>query len=362
MIRQRVDRHGNIYDLEPASELPACNIPPGDIGVIKEGPVRKWMAAKREWDTKFSSSKRKVQKRRAKEIAEGYQQFDGGEVPPPSALAGRRKAGIDLKEKKNKRSMGMSLWALWGNKHDEKAIVLEEKTDKEPETTTASATDGAGARPLHDTKTVEGKKLDVQDVTSRSRSRRRTVVDQNQTGSRFFPDENTPASEILAMQNPRTTKEHDSLTPAFIQRDVADMPEITIQAPTHDDSDYTRLGEGGMTLPSPLREHPTTASMITLHSSVGVAPTKNVTSAGAMESGVHQNSADIAASENIGKNVVAGAENERASEDSDRTTTATSLAEPDEKIIANGEVMSAQRPPLETFVTAQSHFTLASMK
>jgi hypothetical protein len=140
MIRQRVDRHGNTSHLEPESELPGCSLPPSEIGIIKEGPVKKWMAAKREWDTKFASAKRRVQKQRANEMAQGYQQFSDGEVPPPSALAGRRKTGAaDVKEEKKKRSMGMSLWSLWGSKHDEDTIKLEQEADKQPETTIASS-------------------------------------------------------------------------------------------------------------------------------------------------------------------------------------------------------------------------------
>ncbi|KAJ2971749.1 hypothetical protein NUW58_g9330 [Xylaria curta] len=38
MIRQRVSRHGVIRPLEPCNELPACNLDPNDVGVIKEGP------------------------------------------------------------------------------------------------------------------------------------------------------------------------------------------------------------------------------------------------------------------------------------------------------------------------------------
>jgi hypothetical protein len=63
MIRQRVDRHGIISPLEPESELPGCNLPPSEVGVIKEGPVKKWMNAKQEWDTRYASAKRRVQKR-----------------------------------------------------------------------------------------------------------------------------------------------------------------------------------------------------------------------------------------------------------------------------------------------------------
>lgn len=121
MIRQKVDRHGIIYPLGPASTLPALQVPANEIGVIKPGPVRKWTKAKQVWDSKYAKEKRKVQKRRAKEMARGYQGFDGDEVPPPSALAGRR--GLEMpKEKKKGRSWGMSLWSLWGSSHDEKTV------------------------------------------------------------------------------------------------------------------------------------------------------------------------------------------------------------------------------------------------
>ena len=121
MIRQRVDRHGNVFPLDPASSLPALQMSANEIGVIKPGPVQKWLNAKKQWDTKYAREKRKVQKQRAKEMAEGYQGFGNDEVPPPSALAGRR--GIDMaKEEKRGRSWGMSLWGLWGSSHDENTV------------------------------------------------------------------------------------------------------------------------------------------------------------------------------------------------------------------------------------------------
>ena len=121
MIRQRVDRHGDIFPLDPPSSLPALQMSANEIGVIKPEPVRKWLAAKKEWDSKFAKEKRKVQKQRIKEMAQGYQGFGDDEVPPPSALAGRR--GLSMpKEETKKRSWGMSLWALWGSKHDESTV------------------------------------------------------------------------------------------------------------------------------------------------------------------------------------------------------------------------------------------------
>ena len=121
MIRQRVDRNGFIYPLGPPSTLPALQVPANEIGVIKPGPVRKWMEAKQVWDTKYAKEKRKVQKKRATEMAKGFQGFDGDEVPPPSALAGRRGLTM-LKEEKKGKSWGMSLWSVWGSSHDEKTV------------------------------------------------------------------------------------------------------------------------------------------------------------------------------------------------------------------------------------------------
>ena len=123
MIRQRVDRHGNIYPLASPSSFPALQMHPSEIGKIKPEPVRKWMNAKQVWDTKFAKEKRKVQKQRAEEMAKGFQSFGADEVPPPSALAGRRGLVVP-KEDEKKRSWGMSLWSVWGSSHDEKTVSL----------------------------------------------------------------------------------------------------------------------------------------------------------------------------------------------------------------------------------------------
>ncbi|KAG8532922.1 uncharacterized protein KY384_002800 [Bacidia gigantensis] len=157
MIRQRVDRHGNIFPLDPASSLPALNVPANDICVIKSGP------AKAKWDGKYAREKRKVQKQRAKEMAEGFQTFDEDDVPPPSALAGRRGLKMQVAEQKNKRSWGMSLWSRWGSSHDENTIEREEKADKEVEKAAVSEDKTSNTNPTRPS-------------TSRSKSRRRTVT------------------------------------------------------------------------------------------------------------------------------------------------------------------------------------------
>lgn len=153
MIRQRIDRHGRIFPLAPESELPACNMSPEEIGMIKPGPVRKWIGTKKVWDSKYSNQKRSVQKKRAEGIAIGYEKF-GDDIPPPSALAGRRLIGVEVKpDKPSKKSWGMAMWSGWGSKHDELTMNREENADKAGRgvtTTTASAGDGAGARDYHD--------------------------------------------------------------------------------------------------------------------------------------------------------------------------------------------------------------------
>lgn len=120
MIRQRIDRNGNIYPLPEAKDLVALNLPTIEIGVPKSGPVNKWMAAQKQWNGKFAKQKLKVQKMRLKEMEKGYELFEG-EKPPPTALAGRRVKGMK-KEKAKKKSWGMALWSLWGSKHDEATV------------------------------------------------------------------------------------------------------------------------------------------------------------------------------------------------------------------------------------------------
>jgi hypothetical protein len=369
MIRQRVDRHGNIYPLEPASELPGCKMDPSDVGVIKEGPVRKWMKAKREWDTKFASAKRGVQKQRAREMAQGYQQFEGGEVPPPSALAGRRKMGEDLKEEKKKRSMGMSLWSLWGSKHDEKTITLEHEADKQPVTTVATSMDGAGARALLDTKTTQGHNLDKgkrPDFTSRSRSRRRTVTDEHQTEGFNDVDENTTASELLAMKRAKLGETGDGhLTPDFAARET--VPSILVKVPTADESDLKRPKAGGIAYPFTIKGHSTTASMTTLTSSIGIPPAPDVRTNGVMDSGVNQNVADIEANTSTGNSSEEAKLAREKSRVKEGTPTvvkengfAAASTSAEEKAVGDGQVVSTERPPLETFVTAVEKLPMSS--
>lgn len=131
MIRQRVDRHGLIYPLAPASELPSLHVDRNTIGKIKPGPVRKWIAKKSDWDVRFAKEKRNVQKARLKEMQEGYDSF-AGETPPPTALAGRRQKGMEKQKHRKGKSWGLAMWSGWGSKHDESTIERKKKFGRRP--------------------------------------------------------------------------------------------------------------------------------------------------------------------------------------------------------------------------------------
>jgi hypothetical protein len=132
MVRQRVDRHGVTYPLADASDLPCLQLDPNTIGMIKPGPVRKWIAKKAEWDVKYGKDKRAVQQQRIKDMAEGYDTFGAGEVPPPTALAGRRKKDMPSQKTRKGKSWGMAMWSGWGSKHDEDTIDREQKVNRAP--------------------------------------------------------------------------------------------------------------------------------------------------------------------------------------------------------------------------------------
>jgi len=134
ILRQRVTRHGEIFPLAPASELPGCIMPSSQIGRIKAGPVRKWLATQVEWDKKYAKEKRSVQEQRMKEwtqIANNDETDDRvlkNERPPPTALVGRKREPKKKIEQNRARSigkMGLKMWSGWGSKHDD--VVVEKR-------------------------------------------------------------------------------------------------------------------------------------------------------------------------------------------------------------------------------------------
>lgn len=238
MIRQRVDRHGDIFPLAPASELPALQMPKDEVGVIKPDPVRKWMEAKKEWDTKYARIKRKLQKQKMKDMTSGGPVgFGAGESPPPSALAGRRKKGdLEAIKKKTKRSYGLAMWSGWGSKHDKHTLEREEKAekqDKEIETVEASGTtdNAVESSPMSngatDSLRPTASRRRESKVTNeqRSRSRRRTVTvtDTGQTEGQGLEDLHTDVEHQArpwtnGNSNTGTPTENTLLTPMFLPK------------------------------------------------------------------------------------------------------------------------------------------------
>jgi hypothetical protein len=125
MIRERVGIDGVVRPLEVEEDLQACCLHPDDVGLIKEGAVKRYMQGKSQWDKKYPSKrihnrrKRNVKqaasheaKRLAKmAIGKESAQTDSnnpasavdendavmgtwakvdGERPPPSSIAARR--------------------------------------------------------------------------------------------------------------------------------------------------------------------------------------------------------------------------------------------------------------------------------
>jgi len=126
MIRERIDRSGRLYRLADPSDLPALQLSPDEVGAVKPGPVQKWLQARKTWDDKYASTKRKVQKERIRLQASGeIRPSEIGEHPPPSSLAARRtdKVAIAMKPRK---SYGLAMWSGWGSKHDAATLRREE--------------------------------------------------------------------------------------------------------------------------------------------------------------------------------------------------------------------------------------------
>lgn len=110
MRRYRVDRQGGLYDLEAPDLLPALTMPLDQVGDSSGVALKGWIEFKKELDIKFASEKRKgklversslslnpadpsfstVFIKRRNNAQKGYMPVPNGEVPPPSALVGRR--------------------------------------------------------------------------------------------------------------------------------------------------------------------------------------------------------------------------------------------------------------------------------
>ncbi|KLU92144.1 lipase/esterase [Magnaporthiopsis poae ATCC 64411] len=262
MIRQRVTRHGDVFPLAPPSDLPGCCLAPELVGVAKETQVRRWLEAKKQWDTRYASAHKSVHKKRLKNAAAGYESFGPGEHPPPSALAGRRKLGTEQKgQKKRRRSMGLALWSLWGSKHDEVTLNREQQADKRPESRAPQPGEGAGARSFLDIQNQEAARPVTSPGPSRSPARTNFVSDENQAGPNAVvqgegdtDQEATPVAELIAQRRERETKAAESEDPL----DPNHEPETGATG--------KRPHVDGISVPFSIKKEAETASMVTLTS------------------------------------------------------------------------------------------------
>lgn len=256
MIRQRVTRHGVTIPLAPESELPGCCMDPAEVGLIKEGPVRKWLEARRRWETRYATIKAKVHKRIAKDMATGYHDFGPDEHPPPSALAGRRLIQADLGVRKKTKSIGLAMWSLWGWKHDEAAVQREEKlADHEPRVRIDGSAERGSPSGAHE-------KIDGQEKNSQlashamphSLSHCRTVIDENQTGCIVAGGITTDAAAGSATNQDSARSEKLDPRPTVGMGVTGKRPFI-----------------GGIAMPFSLKKEAETASMVTLSSTASSA-------------------------------------------------------------------------------------------
>lgn len=145
MVRQRIDRHGYTYPLEPAAAIPALCTPPAQVGAITPTPVLNWLAAKHVWDGHHARAKLEVQDMRVREMLLATAKKGGigtwaqlGEWPPPCSLAakwgvctgsevGGGGGNKDVQKRRTGKGKGkgwgMRSWASMGKGRNEKRVM-----------------------------------------------------------------------------------------------------------------------------------------------------------------------------------------------------------------------------------------------
>ncbi|KAI1006079.1 hypothetical protein K3495_g2140 [Podosphaera aphanis] len=265
MIRQRVDCNGFISPLEPESELPACNLDPSQIGLMKEKLVLQWLDVKRKRDIKYASSMQRIQNQHTKDALKYNQLFQDGETPPPTALVGR-----SIKNGKHKETtLGVRLRLPWRRKNTntcdskpkEKAIIKEtaiESTDL----SYIRSSDHANSLSLAVTEESKQLKTDSSSViheenpdVNKSQITELEVKKSTQTVSTAKSDVREPFFLIQAPSNENLVTNSDSkfaINPNFPTAETI--------------VDRKRPIAGGIAYPFTLKGHSATTSMLTLTS------------------------------------------------------------------------------------------------
>ena len=65
MIREHVSLHGVKRPMEPPEEIQALKLRPEQVGVIKEGPMLRWLKGQEVWDRRYIRNAERVIKKRS---------------------------------------------------------------------------------------------------------------------------------------------------------------------------------------------------------------------------------------------------------------------------------------------------------
>lgn len=142
MIRQRVDKRGYIYPMDPPQSFEALQMSSSQIGAFNPVLVKRWMAAKHEWDEKYAKEKLRVQRQHLKELYHEFQNSND-QSPPPCSLAARRAAPEVSPPRHDGKSYLMTMWSNWACKHDARTIGREQQIDKHGRHNRPSADQGS---------------------------------------------------------------------------------------------------------------------------------------------------------------------------------------------------------------------------
>lgn len=214
IIRQKVDRHGVIYHLEPPHALPALQQPREKVGAISSKIVSKWLVAKKAWDGKFAKPKLRVQRSRIKDFEKGYYGFDD-EIPPACAMASRR-TEKDVAPPKPRKSYGMMLWSLAASRHDKEIAEKETAEDEIPDTGVTLVEAGHDQGNVGDITAEQARdSLSTRDKShSRPRSQSRIVTDSGQAA-----DNDQDKANVVFNGPVQQQEDHRGHTPTLTNSD-----------------------------------------------------------------------------------------------------------------------------------------------
>ncbi|PLN75022.1 lipase/esterase family protein [Aspergillus taichungensis] len=218
MIRQRVDKRGNVYPLDPPSSFEALQMPKSQIGTFNPELVKHWLAEKLDWDKKYAKEKRQAQEQQAKEMASSLGGFNG-ERPPACSLAARKEAPGVLPTFNPRKSYPMMLWSNWASKHDERTIERGNQKDGRPRRTSVDAgRAGASIKGSRPTSSATNAEKAAQSNTQPQDIPQRLNGEASSSHNRAPSDEKPPPSPMIvlpAYEDDKKFSEENSSTRAL---------------------------------------------------------------------------------------------------------------------------------------------------